>query len=74
MSEKEKSTDYLEGSLPFLQLRVKELEKALKKLANADNWFHITDEYDNTIIVNPVTAWRGKGEPDEIAEKALSLT
>ena len=42
------------------------LVRALEIIANADNWSHTTDEAGG-----PYTAWRGKGEPDEIAEKAL---
>lgn len=42
------------------------LVHALEIIANGDNWFHTTDEAGG-----PYTAWRGKGEPDEIAEKAM---
>ena len=42
------------------------LVRALEIIANGENWFHTTDEAGG-----PYTAWRGKGEPDEIAETAL---
>ena len=45
---------------------VARLVRALEIIANGDNWFHTTDECGG-----PYTAWRGKGDPDEIAEKAL---
>ena len=44
------------------------LVEALEKIANPDNWFHTTNEDGG-----PYTAWRGEGEPDEIANKALEL-
>ena len=45
---------------------VASLIKALQVIANGDNWFHTTDEDGG-----PWTAWRGEGEPDDIAESAL---
>jgi len=37
-------------------------EKGLNALCTDDNWFHTSDEPGG-----PHTAWRGEGEPDEIA-------
>ena len=42
------------------------LVRALEVIANGENWFHTTDEAGG-----PYTAWRGSGEPDQLAEKAL---
>lgn len=42
------------------------LVEALEVLSDSRNWFHTADEPGS-----PITAWRGAGEPDEIAEAAL---
>lgn len=43
-----------------------EARAALRVIADCQNWFH-TDKEEG----GPYTAWRGDGQPDEIAEKAL---
>ena len=47
---------------------MKQIIGALETLANSNNWFHTSDEKGGSY-----TAWRGEGEPDEIAEETLRL-
>jgi hypothetical protein len=59
--------------VPFAKSALAEAERrgmakdaALAKIADAQNWFHTTDENGG-----PYTAWRGDGEPDQLAENAI---
>ena len=44
------------------------LREALREYENADNWFDTSDEAGG-----PYPAWRGNGEPEEIAARALKI-
>lgn len=44
----------------------KRYREALERIANSINWWHTSNEPGG-----PYTAWRGEGEPDDIAEAAL---
>ena len=48
--------------------RIAELEAALETLSTDANWWHTSEEPGG-----PHTAWRGPGEPDEIARAALGV-
>lgn len=53
---------------PVAKQELQELRWALEQLSDGKNWFHTSDEPGG-----PHTAWRGVGEPDEIARKALGI-
>ena len=59
----------LSAELAASQARERVLREALDRFADTDNWFHTADEPGG-----PFTAWRGNGEPDEIAQEALNQT
>ena len=69
-----KDADYVavaREELAAIEKENAEKNEALEKLADADNWWS-GYEVDDAEYPNGVTIWRGNGEPDEIAEAAIS--
>jgi hypothetical protein len=66
LSEDDDDLKAAESALAEAERRGMAKDAALAKIADAQNWFHTTDENGG-----PYTAWRGDGEPDQLAENAI---
>ena len=67
VNDGEGTIEYPEVDLPDdVNDEIERLREALREYENADNWFDTSDEAGG-----PYPAWRGDGEPEDIARRAL---